>query len=269
MDFGTYETLLVEQDGEALVVTVNRPKAMNALAGKVVDDLWALTEVLAGIGKDGDWPVRGVVVTGAGEKAFVAGADIVEMKDMTPEQGEHYSLRMQEVTTRLESLPVPVVAAVNGFALGGGCELAMACDFIYASRNAKFGQPEVNLGLVPGFGGSVRLTDRVGIGMARELIYTGRIVNAEEAYRIGLVNALFDGPADVVAGAKAVVAEMAAKSPVAIGLCKKLVDEAASLPTADGLDLEARCFRTAFGTEDKQEGVRAFVAKETPTFPGR
>ncbi len=269
MDFGTYETLLVEQDGDALVVTVNRPSAMNALAAQVVEDLWALTEVLAGVGRDGEWPVRGVVVTGAGEKAFVAGADIVEMKDMTPEQGEHYSRRMQEVTTRLEGLPVPVVAAVNGFALGGGCELAMACDFIYASRNAKFGQPEVNLGLVPGFGGSVRLTDRVGIGMARELIYTGRAITAEEAHRIGLVNALFDAPADVVAGAKAVVAEMAGKSAVAIGLCKRLVDEAAPLPTAAGLDLEAKGFREAFGTEDKAEGVRAFVAKEKPSFPGR
>ena len=269
MDFGTYETLLVEPDGEALVVTVDRPKAMNALAGQVVDDLWELTGILAKVGEEGEWPVRGVVLTGAGEKAFVAGADIVEMTNMTPEEGERYSRRMQEVTTRLEALPVPVVAAVNGFALGGGCELAMACDFVYASRNAKFGQPEVNLGLVPGFGGSVRLVDRVGIGMARELIYTGRLVTAEEAHRIGLVNALFEGPAEVLAGAKAVIAEMAAKSPVAIGLCKTLLRQTPALSTAEGLDLEARTFRTAFGTQDKQEGVRAFVAKEKPIFPGR
>ncbi|GAB49156.1 enoyl-CoA hydratase/isomerase family protein [Mobilicoccus pelagius] len=269
MDFGSYETLLVEQDGPALVVTVNRPAAMNALAGQVVEDLWNLTEVLAHVGEEGDWPIRGVIVTGAGEKSFVAGADIREMEGMSPEDGERYSRRMQDVTLRLEALPVPVVAAVNGFALGGGCELAMACDFIYASRNAKFGQPEVNLGLVPGFGGSVRLTDRVGVGMARELVFTGRTVPAEEAHRIGLVNALFDTPADVVAGAKAVVAEMAAKSPVAIRLSKRLVEQAGPLPTAEGLDLEAGVFGQAFGTEDKAEGVRAFVAKDKPAFPGR
>lgn len=269
MDFGTYETLIVEQDGAALVVTVDRPKALNALAGQVIDDLWALTEALMRVGEQGEWPVRGVVITGSGEKAFVAGADIVEMQGMTPEQGEAYSRRMQEVTTRLEALPVPVVAAVNGFALGGGCELAMACDFIYASRNAKFGQPEVNLGLVPGFGGSVRLADRVGIGMARELVYTGRPIDAEEAHRIGLVNRLYDDAAGVLEGAKATVAEMAVKSPVAIRICKELMNEAAPLPTSEGLDLEAKAFKVAFGTEDKAEGVRAFIAKEKPAFPGR
>ncbi|GMA40560.1 enoyl-CoA hydratase/isomerase family protein [Mobilicoccus caccae] len=269
MDFGTYETLIVEQQGKALVVTVSRPKAMNALAGQVVEDLWALTEVLLGVGRDGEWPVHGVVITGAGEKAFVAGADIVEMQQMTAEQGETYSRRMQDVTLRLEALPVPVIAAVNGFALGGGCELAMACDFIYASRNAKFGQPEVNLGLVPGFGGSVRLADRVGIGMAREIIYTGRAIDAEEAHRIGLVNRLFDDAAAVVEGAKATVAELATKSPMAVSTCKRLMNEVASLSTAEGLDKEASAFHTAFETEDKVEGVRAFVAKERPTFPGR
>lgn len=269
MDFGTYETLLVEQDGPALVVTVNRPKAMNALAGQVIEDLWALTEVLGGIGADGDWPVRGVIVTGAGEKAFVAGADIVEMSAMSPEQGEAYSRRMQDVTLRLEALPVPVIAAVNGFALGGGCELAMACDFIYASTNAKFGQPEVNLGLIPGFGASVRLTKRVGIGMARELIFTARMIKGEEAYRIGLVNRLFDDPAALLEGAKATVGELAQKSPVAVASAKRVVDAAATMTNADGCDLEAKAFHDAFETEDKAEGVRAFVAKEQATFPGR
>lgn len=269
MNFGTYETLLVQQDGPALVVTLNRPKAMNALAGQVIEDLWALTEVLGGIGKDGDWPIRAVIVTGAGEKAFVAGADIVEMNNMDAAQGEVYSRRMQDVTLRLEALPVPVVAAVNGFALGGGCELAMACDFIYASANAKFGQPEVSLGLVPGFGGSVRLTQRVGLGMARELIFTGRMIKADEAYRIGLVNALFDDPAALLEGAKALVAELAAKSPVAVASCKRLVDKTATMTTADGCDVEASAFHAAFTTQDKIEGVRAFIAKEKPNFPGQ
>lgn len=269
MDFGTYETLLIEHNGPALVVTVNRPQAMNALAGQVIEDLWALTEVLGGLGKDGDWPVRAVVITGAGEKAFVAGADIVEMSTMDADQGEAYSRRMQGVTLRLEALPVPVVAAVNGFALGGGCELAMAADFIYASANAKFGQPEVNLGLVPGFGGSVRLTQRVGIGMARELIYTGRAIKADEAYRIGLVNAVFDDPAALLEGAQALVAELAAKSPVAVASCKRLLDVSATMTTEQGCDVEAIAFRDAFTTQDKAEGVRAFIAKEKPDFPGR
>lgn len=269
MDFGTYETLLVEQQDAALVVTLNRPKALNALAGQVIEDLWNLTGVLAGVGKDGDWPIRAVILTGAGDKAFVAGADIVEMSDMTAEQGEAYSRRMQDVTLRLEALPVPVIAAVNGFALGGGCELAMACDFIYASGNAKFGQPEVNLGLVPGFGGSVRLTKRVGIGMARELIFTGRMIKADEAYRIGLVNKLFDDPAAVLDGAKATVAELAAKSPVAVATCKRLLDASATMTHAEGCDLEAKAFHDAFETQDKAEGVRAFVAKEQAVFPGR
>lgn len=269
MEFGTYETLVVEQQGAALVVTVSRPKAMNALAGRVVEDLWALTEALSSVGSEGEWPVRGVVITGEGEKAFVAGADIVEMQGMSGEEGEAYSRRMQDVTLRLEALPVPVIAAVNGFALGGGCELAMACDFVYASRNAKFGQPEVNLGLIPGFGGSVRLARRVGIGMARELIYSGRAIGADEAYRIGLVNQVLDDPAAVVEAAKATVEELAAKSPMAVATCKRLMNDVAALSTADGLDREATAFHTAFETADKAEGVRAFVAKEKPAFPGR
>ena len=196
MDLGTFETLLVEQDGDALVVTVNRPSAMNALAGQVIADLETLTlAVESQVGSAGRWPVKGIIVTGAGDKAFVAGADIVEMQSMSPDEGEAYSRRMQGVTERLEALPLPVIAAVNGFALGGGCELAMACDWIYASDNARFGQPEVSLGLVPGFGGSVRMARRVGAAMARELIFTGRMVKADEALRIGLVNRVYADPA--------------------------------------------------------------------------
>lgn len=269
MDYGTYETLTVDDQGDVLVVAVNRPKALNALAGQVVEDLWALTDVLQRVGQDGDWPIRGVIITGAGEKAFVAGADIREMMDMDAEQGEAYGRRMQDVTVRLEGLPVPVIAAVNGFALGGGCELAMACDFIYASQNAKFGQPEVNLGAIPGFGGSVRLTHRVGIGMARELIYTGRMIDAEEAHRIGLVNRLFDDADAVLEGAKATIGEIAAKSPTAVRICKRLMNDVTHLSTVEGLDAEATAFAEAFETQDRSEGMRAFLAKEKPTFPGR
>ena len=270
MDLGTFETLLVEQDGDALVVTVNRPSAMNALAGQVIADLETLTlAVESQVGSAGRWPVKGIIVTGAGDKAFVAGADIVEMQSMSPDEGEAYSRRMQGVTERLEALPLPVIAAVNGFALGGGCELAMACDWIYASDNARFGQPEVSLGLVPGFGGSVRMARRVGAAMARELIFTGRMVKADEALRIGLVNRVYADPAALLEGAKATVAKLATKSPVAVAACKALMSEVAPLPVPEGLDREAQAFRRAFETEDKVEGVRAFVAKEKPAFPGR
>lgn len=269
MDLGSYENLLVEQRGSALLVTLNRPKALNALAGGVIDDLTALLDRLEQAVGDGAWPVRGVVLTGAGEKAFVAGADIVEMSAMTAAQGEEYSRRMQQVTLRLERLPLPVVAAVNGFALGGGCELALACDWAYASANARFGQPEVNLGLVPGFGGSVRLTRRVGIAWARELILTGRMIDAPEALRIGLVNRVVETPAEVVDAACATVDALAGISPVAVAAAKRLVDEVAVGTVEQGLDAEATAFGVAFDTQDKAEGVRAFVAKEKPAFPGR
>lgn len=268
MDWGTYKTLRVEADGPALIVTLDRPEAMNALAGQMVDDLLALTGLLAAVGRDGDWPVRGVVLTGAG-KAFVAGADIREMSAMDADSAEAYGRRMHDVTLRLESLPVPVVAAVNGFALGGGCELAMACDFIYASANASFGQPEVNLGLVPGFGGSVRLQQRVGVGQARELIFTGRRIPAEEALRIGLANAVFPDADALLAAAKATVAEIAGKAPSAVANAKAAMGDAYGLPVREGLEVEARSFRAAFTTEDSVVGRAAFLAKETPDFPGR
>jgi enoyl-CoA hydratase len=267
MDWGTYKTLRVEQDGDVLLVTVDRPAALNALASQVVDDLWDLTGALAGLAEG--WPVRGVVLTGAGEKSFVAGADIVEMSAMDPDAAEAYGRRMHQVTLRLEALPVPVIAAVNGFALGGGCELAMACDFIYASANASFGQPEVALGLVPGFGGSVRLQRRVGIGMARELIYTGRRITATEAHRIGLVNAVFADVPTLLDGAKATLAEIAGKAPTAVANAKRALNSIADLGLEDGLDEEVRSFREAFGTEDSVVGRQAFVAKQAPVFPGR
>ena len=269
MDFGTYQTLLVEQRDEALLVTINQPASMNALAGAVVEDLHALTGVLAGIGTDARWPVRGIVVTGAGEKAFVAGANIVEMNSMDPEAALAYGRRMHDVTVRLEALPVPVIAAVNGFALGGGCELAMACDFLYASANASFGQPEVNLGLVPGFGGSVRLQQRVGLGMAREMIYTGRRIKAAEALRIGLVNRVLEDKEALLAAAGETIAEIAAKAPTAVANVKTALNEIAGLNVADGLEAEARSFVRAFETEDSVVGRAAFVAKASPEFPGR
>lgn len=269
MDFGTYQTLLVEQQGKTLLVTVNRQESLNALAAEVVEDLHALTGVLGKLGQGAQWPVHGVIITGAGEKSFVAGANIVEMNAMDAAAAAAYGRRMHEVTLNLEALPVPVIAAVNGFALGGGCELAMACDFLYASENASFGQPEVNLGLVPGFGGSVRLQQRVGIGMARELIYTGRRIKSAEALRIGLVNKVFADVATLLAGAMETIEEIAAKSPTAVANAKEAINEIAGLNVVEGLEAEVRSFMKAFETEDSVEGRAAFVAKRAPEFPGR
>ena len=188
-DPGSYTTLKLDLNDGILTLTVDRPDALNALSQQVVSELWkAFTAIQDSCTHDAGWPVRGVIVTGGGGKAFVAGADIREMASMDPDSAAEYARSMQGVTLLIEKLPVPVIAAVDGFALGGGCELALACDFIYASEAAQFGQPEVNLGLVPGFGGSVRLPQRVGLGPARELIYTARRIDAAEALRLGLAN---------------------------------------------------------------------------------
>ncbi len=270
MNFPAFETLAVEQQGNALLVTINRPKAMNALALQVVEDLHALLDTVTEHARpDGGWPVRGIILTGAGGKAFVAGADIREMSAMGPDAAAAYSARTHELTLRLESLPIPVIAAVDGFALGGGCELAMACDFIYATEAASFGQPEVNLGLVPGFGGSVRLQQLVGPARAKELIYTGRRIRTAEAERIGLVHTVFPTATEMYDAARSTIEDVAAKSPVAVANAKSTINAALGLPTADGLAAENRSFSQAFGTEDMQEGVRAFLAKETPSFPGK
>ncbi len=270
MQFPVYATLLTDIRDTVLTITVNRPDALNALSSRVIEDLEhclaAVSEVLTN--DDGAWPVRGVIITGAG-KAFVAGADIREMTAMSPDEAHAYSSRMHGVTLAIEQLPVPVIAAVNGFALGGGCELAMACDLIYAVSTASFGQPEVSLGLVPGFGGSVRLPRYVGQGLARELLFTGRRLNAEEAQRAGLVTALFDTVEELLDGAHSTVVLVGRQSPAAVALVKQTLSATQGMTTADGLAVEAESFRAAFATEDKVEGTRAFLAKERPNFPGR
>ncbi|MCH6468809.1 enoyl-CoA hydratase/isomerase family protein [Sinomonas terrae] len=284
MDFGSFETLAIETSGGVATVTVNRPDALNALSGKVVEELARVCEVLNRLGgtgtspastgvhgtaDDGAWPVRGVILTGAGGKAFVAGADIREMTGMDADQAEFYARSMHAVTLALETVPVPVIACVDGFALGGGCELALAADFIYASERAQFGQPEVNLGLVPGFGGSVRLQQRIGLGMARELIYTGRRIDAHEAHRLGLVNRVLPAREELLAAAAETIREIATKSPTAVALSKRSINQATGRTTTEGLDIEARTFRAAFGTEDMKEGTTAFIEKRAAVFPGR
>lgn len=264
-----YETLLTELDEGILTVTINRPEALNALSPVVIDELRDLvSHVRSSVGVEQGWPVRGIVLTGSGEKSFVAGADIKAMSEMTPEQADAYTRISQELTSWLEELPVPVIAAVNGFALGGGVELAMACDFIYASENASFGQPEVQLGLVPGFGGNVRLQQYVGAPLARELILTGRRIKADEALRIGLVNRVFGSKEELLAGARETLGLVKTVSPVAVSVAKQTIRDTSTLPTRDGLDVEREAFVGMFRTADMREGTRAFIAKETPDFTG-
>lgn len=280
MDFGTFETLAIETSEGVATITINRPEALNALSTKVVEELAKVCEVLnqlggtgtdrgTGVADDGAWPVRGVIITGAGGKAFVAGADIREMTSMSQDQGDFYARSMHAVTLALETLPVPVIACVDGYALGGGCELALAADFIYATERAQFGQPEVNLGLVPGFGGTVRLQQRIGLGMARELIYTGRRIDAGEAQRLGLVNRVLPTREELLSAAAGTIREIASKAPTAVALAKRSINQSTGRPTAEGLNIEANSFRAAFATEDKQEGTAAFIEKRDPVFPGR
>ena len=262
----TYETITLECLGELATVVINRPDALNALNSQVIADL---RQFVADVRTEEGAEVRSILITGAGEKSFAAGADIRELADMTPAQAEAHSAAMQDFTRTLETLDLPVIACVNGYALGGGLELALACDFIYATENARFGLPEVGLGLIPGFGGTVRLPQRVGPGLARELIYTGRSIPAEEARRVGLVNAVFASKDDMLDAAAATCREIAAKSPAAVANAKRTVDAAAGLPTPEGLAVEREAFGRAAATEDARIGTKAFLAKQQPEFTGR
>ncbi len=261
-----FETILVEVKDEIAYLTINRPDKLNALSDKVLTEL---KEFLTGVKNQNEWNVKGIILTGAGEKSFIAGADIKGMNDMTPDEGEAFGALGQEVTTLFETVPVPVIACVNGFALGGGCEMAMACDYIFATENALFGQPEVNLGLIPGFGGCVRLFRYVGPGKAKELIYTGRNVKSDEALKIGLVNEVFSSKEEMIAAAEKSLALVKSKSAHAVKICKSTILEADGVNIKTGLNAERKSFRTVFESEDKKIGVAAFVAKEKPNFVGK
>jgi enoyl-CoA hydratase len=258
----SYENILWGVDDGVATLTFNRPKALNALNSAALAEVdRALDEVRAA-------GARVLVVTGAGEKAFVAGADIAEMAEMTAEQALRFAERGQALLARLEALPVPVIAAVNGFALGGGCELALACDLVFASEKARFGQPEVNLGVIPGFGGTQRLVRRVGVGRARWLCLSGEMIGAQEAHRIGLCEEVV-APEALLERVKAVAQKLAKGAPIALGEVKRAVNVATDTALADGLALEARAFALLFGTLDQKEGMRAFLEKRTAAFAGR
>jgi enoyl-CoA hydratase len=251
----------VTQDGQVSTLTINRPDKLNALSQEVLGDLTVAIEDLS---KRDD--VRAAIITGTG-KAFVAGADIAAMRDMNEAQARGFGALGHATFSAIEHLPFPVIAAVNGFALGGGCELALACDFIYASTKAKFGQPEVNLGIIPGFGGTQRLPRRVGSALARELIFTGKMIDAPEALRIGLANAMFE-PDELVPAASKAAADIATKGPLAIAAAKRLIRDGVDIPLPQANMREKDAFGEGFGTNDQTEGMTAFLEKRAPTFTG-
>ena len=260
-DFASLETVSVSLDEGVATVAINRPKALNAINSQVLDDLAAAFE---GLHQE---EVACVVLTGAGEKAFVAGADIAQMADMSADAAESFSAKGHGIFEAIEHFPAPVLAAVNGFALGGGCELALACDIIYASSRAKFGQPEVKLGLIPGFGGAVRLPRKVGLAAASEWVLTGDIYSAADAKEIGLVRSIHE-PADLMPHVLKVAKTIAARAPIAVQRAKKVMLEGLDLSYADAAKLEQSSFGKLFSTDDMREGTQAFLEKREPDFKG-
>jgi enoyl-CoA hydratase len=258
-----YENLLIADAGAVRTITINRPKVLNALNTATLDELSAAFEAVAA-----DTGIRAVVVTGAGDRSFVAGADINELAVQSPVGGREHARRGQALFDRIERLGKPVVAAVNGFALGGGCELAMACTLRIAADSAKFGQPEINLGLIPGYAGSQRLPRLVGRGRALELLLLGAPIPADEAWRIGLVNRVVPA-ATLSAEAAALAGALAAKAPVAVRYILEAVTGGLEMPFADAEDYEATLFGLVSTTEDMREGTRAFLEKRPPEFTGR
>ena len=247
-------------DDRVATITIDRPAALNALNQATLRELGAaFDQALAD-------EVGAIILTGGG-KAFVAGADISEMQGKSPSQADRFAALGNDLFRRIERTPVPVIAAVNGFALGGGCELAMSCDFIYASEKAKFGQPEVSLGLIAGFGGTQRLPLKVGYGMAMELLMSGRMINAAEALRIGLVNRVLP-PDELLDAARATAAEIMSKGPIAVRVTKRLVQLAGDVSLDAGLKEEIGAFGAIFATQDSQEGTAAFLEKRKAEFKG-
>jgi enoyl-CoA hydratase len=257
-----YENLIIEKRGPVALVTINRPDKLNALNVRTRQEILAAFKDL-----DEDRDIRVVVITGAGEKAFIAGADISEFAGKTPLEVRE-TMQKSRAFDAMEDFPKPVIAMINGYALGGGCELAMACDIRVASAKAKFGQPEIKLGIIPGGGGTQRLPRLVGEAKAMELVLTGDMIDAEEALRLGLVNYV-TAPEQLETKTMEIANKIAQMSPVALGLAKKSVKNAARLGLVSGLEAETELFILCFTSEDKEEGVRAFLEKRTPAFKGR
>lgn len=249
------EFVTYEQDGFVGVITINRPQALNALNSQVLNDL---EEVFNSVDLD---TTRALVLTGAGEKSFVAGADIGEMSTLTKAEGEAFGKKGNDIFRMIETFPIPVIAAVNGFALGGGCEIAMSCDFRFCSDNAIFGQPEVGLGITPGFGGTQRLARIVGVGIAKQLIYTARNIKAEQAKAIGLVNDIFPQE-ELLEQAKKVASIIAANAPIAVRNCKKAINDGLDATMDDAVVIEEKLFGDCFETEDQKAAMANFLEKD-------
>jgi enoyl-CoA hydratase len=259
----TFQSIRYEKKGPTAYVTLNRPKAMNALNKSTVAELKAAFEDA----RD-DSAILGVIITGAGDKAFIAGADIGELANVTAVEAEQNTRNGQAVLNLIENLGKPVVAAINGFALGGGCETAMACTIRLAVETARFGQPEVKLGIIPGYGGTQRLPRLVGKGRALQLILSGGMITAQEAYRIGLVNEVVTA-ADLIPRAEAILKEINANAPLAVKFALEAVNKGLETSQSEGLLLEASLFAICAGTEDKKEGATAFLSKRAPKFQGK
>jgi enoyl-CoA hydratase len=258
-----YENILFERDGAVATLTVNRPKALNALNVATMREMAAAITALAE-----DPAVRALIVTGAGDKSFVAGADITEMRPMGTTEALAFSSLGHRFGRILEEVPFVTIAAVNGFALGGGCELAMACDLIYASEKARFGQPEVSLGVIPGFGGTSRLVRLVGLQRAKELVFTGDTLTAERAVAVGLALQVLP-PEQLLVHCREVAGRIALRGPLAIAQAKRLMNEGADLPLSAANALERQGFAALFGSQDQREGMAAFVEKRPPVFSGK
>ena len=262
MTSAPFEHVLVDRDGPVALVTISRPKVLNALSSRTLDELRRVALTLKH-----DVAIRAIVITGEGEKAFVAGADISELAQQSPVAAREHALRGQHVFDLIENLGKPVIAAINGFALGGGCELAMACTLRIAADTARLGQPEINLGLIPGYGGTQRLPRLTGTGPALDLLLTGRQVAADEALRLGLVNRVVP-IADLLPEARKLAALLATKAPAALRCILDAVRKGMQMPLAEAQVHEAALFGLVFSTDDMREGTRAFLEKRQPEFKG-
>jgi len=258
-----YKNILVSVENEIGILTINRPKVLNAL------NMETLREIQSGVQEIREnVTLRVLIITGAGEKAFVAGADIQEMSGMSSIEALDFSKLGHFTLKMIQDLDRPVIAAVNGFALGGGTEIALACDFIYASENARLGLPEATLGVFPGFGGTQRLPRLIGKGKAKEMIYTGKMVTAQEAFQMGIVNRVF-APASLMEETKKVAAQIAGNGPVGVKLAKMVVDSGFNMDLSEACSLESFAFGLSFSTQDQKEGMKAFLEKRKPNYRGR
>ena len=257
-----YTNILFEVVDGIATLTFNRPKALNALNDQLLDELSAALDEV-----DADEEIRVLILTGAGEKSFVAGADITELATFNTLQGKLFSRKGQLIISRLQELAIPVIAAVNGFALGGGSEMALACDFIYASENAMFGLPEITLGIIPGFGGTQRLPRLIGLNRAKEMIFTGKLLPAAEAQNIGMVNQVFT-QGSLMEETLKIARAIAAKGKVSLRAAKQAINSGLNVDLATGCQIEGDAFAICMASEDGQEGTRAFIEKRKPVFKG-